>query len=164
MWRVNIYTITNIKGPKKKDGVFGYVLEAETEKGNATCTVFKKIDANENFTELATLTDALKRLNRACEIHVFTQCEYVSGAYNAGWVETWKNNGFKNAKGIEIANRDLWEEMLNLLNGSSISFHVKEHHSYSDWLNSQLGIGGTKCLINLENLTQWQKSIEKPQN
>lgn len=108
MYRVNIYTMTDIKGPRRRDGIYAYLLEVPTDKGPATCQVFKEIkDATENRAELTAVVEALKRLNQSCDLDIYTDSEHIATAINNNWLVKWRDNGWMNAKGSEISNRDL---------------------------------------------------------
>lgn len=133
MYRVNIYTMTDIRGPRRRDGIYVYLLEAPTDKGPATCQAFKKIeDATENRAELTAVVEALKRLNQKCDLDIYTDSEYIFSAIEKNWIGQWQENGWINAKGREIANSDLWRQMAELLSGNRCLIHVKEHHPYAN--------------------------------
>lgn len=133
MYDVNIYIKTTVKGPRKRDGFYEYILETQTAAGMATCQLTKEIkDATENRAELLAIVEALKRLNRSCNLHIYTDSEYVAAAIKEDWIKRWRDSGWVTAKGKEIANRDLWQKMAELLNGNLVTFHVKEHHPYTN--------------------------------
>lgn len=135
MYRVNIYTMTDIKGPRRRDGLYIYFMEMPTEKGPATLYDVCQIeDATENRAELTALAEALKRLNQNCELDIYTESVHIGTALEKGWIKTWRNNGWVNAKGKEISNRDLWQEMVELLNGNSCRIHVREHHTCTNFM------------------------------
>lgn len=137
---VNTYTMTTYKSPRQKSGVIGYLIEVPTEKGPATCLKYEESrEMTINGAELQAIVEALRRLTKdAVEIAVYTDCAYVANAVANGWAEKWRQNGWKNEKKKDISSRDLWEEMLNLLVGKHISFHVKEHHSYSNCMRFEI--------------------------
>lgn len=139
MYRVNIYTMTDIKGPRRRDGIYAYLLEVPTDKGPATCQVFKEIkDATENRAELTAVVEALKRLNQSCDLDIYTDSEHIATAINNNWLVKWRDNGWMNAKGREISNRDLWQEMAELLNENRFLIHVKEHHTYTNCMRFEM--------------------------
>lgn len=139
MYRVNIYVMTDIKGPRRRDGVYAYLLELPTQKGPATCQVFREIkDATENRAELTALVEALKRLNQNCDLDIYTDSEYVSAPLSKDWIAWWRENGWMNAKGREIANCDLWRQMAELLNGNHFQIHTGEHYPYKNCMRFQM--------------------------
>lgn len=139
MQRVNIYTKATVKGPRKRDGFFAYILEYQTAAGAATCGEFKHVeDITENRIELSALVEALKRLNRSCDLEIYTDSEHLSSGIEEGWLERWKAAGWTNAKGKEIANRDLWQKVDALLRGHLYTFHTKAHHAYAKNMEFEL--------------------------
>ena len=47
-------------------------------------------------------------------------------------------DGWRNSHGTEVKNRDLWQQLTELLTGNKYEFHIKETHSYSGWIQSEL--------------------------
>ncbi len=137
---VNIYTVTSYKSPRQTSGSVGYLIEVLTEKGPATCLKYEDIEETTiNGAELLAIVYALRRLTPAAtEISIYTDSAYVANAIGNGWVDKWKQNGWKNEKGKAIGHQELWEEMLNLLVERRFSFHVKEHHSYTNCMRFEI--------------------------
>lgn len=137
---VNIYTVTSYKSPRQTSGAVGYLIEVLTEKGPATCLKYEDIEETTiNGAELLAIVSALRRLTPAAtEISIYTDSAYVANAVSNGWVDKWKQNGWKNEKGKAIGHQELWEEMLNLLVGRQVYFHVKEHHSYTNCMRFEI--------------------------
>jgi len=48
-------------------------------------------------------------------IILYTDSTYVIRGITQ-WIYGWKNRGWKNAEGVEVSNRDLWEELLRQVN------------------------------------------------
>lgn len=46
-----------------------------------------------------------------CLIH--SDSAYVVNGVESGWIENWKNNGWKNAKGYPVKNKELWVRIDN---------------------------------------------------
>lgn len=136
MKELNIYLESGIKGPRRRDGVVGYIIEWKTDKGPATLTDFKCVeDASENRAVLIGMTAALSRIKEKCILNVYTSSNYLyMGFEKDRRVKKWIENGWKTAAGSEVKNRDKWEEMLILLNGSLHSYHLNEKNEYSEWL------------------------------
>ncbi|KAF7349181.1 Ribonuclease H1 [Mycena sanguinolenta] len=45
---------------------------------------------------------------------IHTDSEYVKGCF-CTWIHKWKNNGWLNARGVEVVNRDLIEEASDMI-------------------------------------------------
>ena len=82
MFRINIYTMTDIKGPRRRDGFYTYVAEMPTEKGPATWGIYpKEIEgATENRAELTALTEALETIKKDSELDIYTESFHIASA------------------------------------------------------------------------------------
>ena len=135
MDNVNVYTYTTIKSTRKNSGAFVYVLEKITSKGPATLTKIEYIeDANQNKAELTALVAALKRLNKTCNLSIYTDSEYIRSAYLRGWISEWKKKDFMNAKNNPVANMEEWRNLSNLLEKHLFHFEPKQEQSYHAWM------------------------------
>ncbi len=64
-------------------------------------------DTTNNRMELSAVIEGLKKLNKPCKVHIFTDSKYVlDGATK--WLEGWKQKGWKNSQRKEVINKDLW--------------------------------------------------------
>lgn len=141
MKQVNIYTASTIKGPRRRSGRIGYVLEYIPEHGDKATA--GKIESVEDMTEqqaaLTVINHALKRITGECEIHVFTECEGILTAFKA-YLPKWQENGWKNAKGEPIKNASEWKEITDLLNARPCEV-VQGAHEYRKWLLAEIERG-----------------------
>ena len=157
---VNIYTYSTAKSPKTtKCEAVGYVIEFETAKGDATAGDLLTVkDMTRYQSELYVLKKALSRINTMCELHLYIECEYVAAGFEK-WLTEWKLNDWKTKRGEAVKNSKEWKELDELMKkyGHVLEFHVKENHSYRNWLKDNLEKEKEKCLKNLENLTQQKK-------
>jgi len=46
---------------------------------------------------------------------------YIVNAFEDGWIDKWKKNGWKNSKGEDVVNQDYW----NLLIGQKSQYNIK---------------------------------------
>lgn len=134
MREVSIYTQTTLKGMKRQNGVVSYVISTMTGKGEATLTDVRKItNATPNFAELDVLVDALGRINKPCELKIYTNSFYVSAGLQ-NWLPNWKANDWKTSKEEEISNVDLWKLLDELISQHNVTVLVGEKHQYKDWM------------------------------
>lgn len=47
-------------------------------------------------------------------IQLYSDSSYVINSINNNWLFNWVKNGWQTSRGIEVANKDLWEELLVL--------------------------------------------------
>lgn len=134
---VDIFTYTTIKGPRRRDGACGYVLQTVTAAGIRTREGFSVLyEMSEQRAELTAALYALERLNRSCIIILHTDSEYVRSGLE-GLMDRWEKNGWKNSRGDEIANRQEWLRMKEIRNGNDISVVVGNDHEYAPWLEHE---------------------------
>lgn len=140
MKELNIYLESGIKGPRRRNGVVGYIIEWKTDRGPVTLTKFERVeDVAENRAVLCGLTAALSRIKEKCILNIFTSSDYLYLGFEIEKrVEKWSANGWKTANGTEVKNRDKWQETLNLLNGSMHFFRLNERNEYSEWLAREI--------------------------
>lgn len=138
MDRVNIYTYTDICGPRKREGHYIYLLEKDTAKGPATLHKMERVEEpeTENRVQLMAVNGALKRLRKNCDLVIHTHSHYAAAGFLKGWIAKWGENGWKNKKGEPVANMEEWQEMAELLNAHEFEF-VTGPHAYSEWMRRE---------------------------
>lgn len=108
----------------------------------------KEISGSEAWTtnnqmELKSVIEALKMLNRPCEISLYSDSQYVVKSINE-WLPGWVKTNFKGKKNV-----DMWREYLELAKNHKITaIHVKAHNG--DYYNE-------RCDKVAYNLAQSQK-------
>lgn len=144
MKEVNLYIDTSIKGPKRRDGAFIYLLDYTTEsrKQHQAKSICKIPNSTENMLTLEALVAALNRITMPCKLHIYLECRYVANAFRNGWLENWVNNDWKNAKGEPVADAERWRDIQYLLNKHEFYIHFQEHHEYHSWMKWELGKRG----------------------
>ena len=86
-----------------------------------------------NRMEITAVTQALLAIKKPTNIHLYSDSKYVINCMRLQWFKKWQENGWKNAKGDKVENRDLWEELIKVIEslkkaGSQIHFaHVPGH-------------------------------------
>jgi ribonuclease HI len=81
--------------------------------------------------EIKAVTKSLERVTRHdIPIHVYSDSAYVVNCFKQGWWRGWMNNGWRNSKKEPVANRELWEELLKIINDNmlDITFHKVKGH------------------------------------
>ena len=123
--KVEIYTDGACTGNPGKGG-YGAVLiyngnEKRISKG------FRK--TTNNRMEFMAAIDALKLLKEDCIVDLYSDSKYLTDAINQSWLSSWQKNGWKKSDKKPVLNRDLWEELLLLINKHKVTFiWVKGHN------------------------------------
>jgi len=89
-------------------------------------------DTTNNRMELTAAIEGLGTLNRSCRVTVVTDSEYVRRGITE-YLARWKANGWRSSVGKPVANRDLWEELEELVVYHDVNWrHVRTHSGVSD--------------------------------
>ena len=62
-------------------------------------------ETTNNRMELMAVIAALKRLKEPCEVRLYSDSQYVVGAFANRWVESWQRNGWRTANKGEVKKR-----------------------------------------------------------
>ena len=112
-------------------GGFAAILE-HPDLGSLTITGGHP-DTTNNRMELTAVLESLKAVNshpgsRERKIVVRSDSKYLTDAFNRKWLEKWRQNGWRTAKG-GVLNRDLWVDLLKQTDGRRIDWvHVRGHN------------------------------------
>ena len=92
--------------------------------------VQKKVAGGELLTtnnrmELKAVIEGLKALKEGCEVEVYSDSAYVVNAFQNNWIISWQLNNWKNSQKKEVLNRDLWEELLDLISKHKVVIGAK---------------------------------------
>lgn len=81
-----------------------------------------------NRMELTAAIKALEALKYSCIVDLHTDSKYLQNAFNKNWITTWIENSWQTSACKDVANRDLWEKLIELSKVHSINWHwVKGH-------------------------------------
>ena len=91
------------------------------------------IETTNNRMEIRGVLHALEHLKRPCTVHVHTDSRYVCDAISKKWISSWIKNGWLTSAKKPVKNRDLWEQLLPLLQKHRVVFHwVKAHDGQAE--------------------------------
>ena len=111
-----------------------------------------------NRMELMAVVESLRCLKERCRVVIHTDSQYITNAFNAGWLANWQAKLWKNVKNI-----DLWQQLLAQTKRHQASFvWVKGHNGhpqqeYSDYL-ANLGLKSKNLLV---DWVYEQKSVQE---
>jgi ribonuclease HI len=78
-------------------------------------------DTTVNAMELTAVIEALQALKQAgSSVQLFTDSNYVVRGVNE-WLSDWLKRGWKNARGLQVANLDLWQQLKTLLDQHTVT-------------------------------------------
>lgn len=88
-----------------------------------------------NQMELTAVIEALKALKEQCEVDIYTDSAYVCNAFLQDWISGWILRGWRNAKKEQVANQDLWQELIKLTEEHKVTFHKVKGHADNQFNN-----------------------------
>lgn len=82
-----------------------------------------------NRMEMTALIQALSALKReGLQIDVYSDSSYLMQCMKQKWYVKWRKNGWKNASKEPVKNKELWEELLSLVEKHDIRFSLVKGH------------------------------------
>jgi len=91
------------------------------------------VETTNNRMEIRAVLHALKDLKRPCIVNVHTDSRYVCDAVTKKWILGWIKNGWLTSAKKPVKNRDLWEQLIPLLQKHKVEFHwVKAHDGHPE--------------------------------
>lgn len=88
-----------------------------------------------NRMELMAVIKSLGLLTRPCEVDLYSDSAYVVNAFNQNWIEGWQKKGWVNSAKNPVANRDLWEKLIDLCNTHKVTFIKVKGHADNEFNN-----------------------------
>lgn len=123
MARVDIWTDGACSGNPGPGGWGVFMRFGEHEKelcGGAA-------ETTNNRMELTAAIRALEALKRPCEVHLYTDSQYLRGGI-LEWLGKWQKNGWKTAAKKPVKNADLWKTLDEARRRHDVVWHwVKGH-------------------------------------
>ena len=90
-------------------------------------------DTTNNRMELTAAIEGLKALKEKCEVTLYTDSQYVANGINKGWARSWQKNGWIKSDKKPALNRELWEELITLIDRHDVTVvWVKGHNGHPE--------------------------------
>lgn len=113
--------------------------------------VEKEISGGEKLTtnnrmELMAAICSLRCLKRPCKVRLFSDSAYLINGFTAGWIVSWKRNGWKNSSKQTVSNIELWQELDRLSGIHDITWIKVKGHADNVYNNrcDALAVAATK--------------------
>jgi ribonuclease HI len=84
-------------------------------------------ETTNNRMELMAAIAGLEALKRPCNVRITTDSQYLKKGMTE-WIDDWIKRGWKNTQKKPVANRDLWERLLDLAAPHHIEWHWVRGH------------------------------------
>lgn len=134
---INIYIDSDLKGVRGRAN-YGYVLEWRRQgKEIVTREHFGQTEDTRNRVFLKATLEALERVQKEEELHIYEPCDYVAESASRGLPDDWNLQGWIKGSGQQVKNRDLWEKIMPLDKALKPKWHSGEH-CYSEWIKKEI--------------------------
>ncbi|MFO8232818.1 MAG: ribonuclease HI [Longimonas sp.] len=107
---VTVYTDGACSGNPGPGG-WAAVLMPEGNRDDAEQYTGGSLQTTNNRMELTAALEALKVLDEPTAVKLHTDSAYVSRAFNDGWLDNWKQNGWRTSSKKPVKNKDLWQAL-----------------------------------------------------
>ena len=77
----------------------------------------------------------IEKLDAFARVKIYSDSAYLINCYEQEWWVNWKNNGWRNANKKEVANQDLWWELIPYFEKFGYDLRKVKGHSTSVWNN-----------------------------
>ncbi len=85
-----------------------------------------------NRMEMTAVIEGLRALREPCEVSIELDSQYVKDGITR-WIRNWSRRNWKTASGDLVKNKDLWQEILSVMTGHSVTWvWVKGHANHRD--------------------------------
>ena len=89
-------------------------------------------ETTNNRMELIGAIAGFEALTRPCLVELTTDSQYVKKGITE-WIDGWVKRGWKNSQKKPVANRDLWERLLELTEPHQVEWHwVRGHDGHAE--------------------------------
>jgi ribonuclease HI len=89
-------------------------------------------ETTNNRMEMIGAIEGLKSLKRPCQVRLTTDSQYLKKGMTE-WLDGWIKKGWKNSQKKPVANRDLWEQLVELRDIHQIEWcWVKGHAGHDE--------------------------------
>lgn len=124
------YAYTDGSCLKNPDGPGGWAcIVFDTLGAPIKCSGFVKSTTNQRM-ELQAVIQAIKLVPSGDPVVIYSDSAYVCNSISKGWLFSWVSNGWKTSTKSDVANKDLWIILLDLLQDHEITMKwVKGHAS-----------------------------------
>lgn len=125
MQEVIIYTDGACSG---NPGVGGWAAVLTYNNVQKSISGGEKVTTN-NRMELQAVIAGLSALKYKCKVQIYSDSAYVVNAFTQNWIKDWRANGWRTKGKKDVANKELWLELLRLSEIHQITLNKVKGHS-----------------------------------
>ena len=133
--KVTLFTDGAARGNPNGPGGYGAILQYVDSKGTLHEREYSGgyLRTTNNRMELMAVIVGFEALTKPCEVLVISDSKYVTDAFNEHWIDSWKRTGWINSRKKPVLNTDLWQRLLQAMEGHKASFQwVRGHKGHPE--------------------------------
>jgi len=121
---VGIYVKSHFRGNPRGAGEAAAIIEYIDGTGKSHIRKQRiRIECDtRNALNLKACIAAMRILLKPCHITIYIDCDYMGNACRSGWLEKWRQDGWKKANGKPPANVEDWKQFFMLAQIHTIAF------------------------------------------
>lgn len=90
-------------------------------------------ETTNNRMEIMAVVGGLQALKEPCAVRIIVDSRYVMDAFEKGWIDNWRMNGWKTAGNKPVKNQELWELLAKEIRPHKVTWEwVKGHNGHID--------------------------------
>jgi ribonuclease HI len=105
-------------------------------------------ETTNNIMEMTAVIEALKLLKYKCKVNIYSDSAYVVNAFKEDWISGWIKNNWRTAGKKDVKNKELWQELIELVNKHEVTFNKVKGHSDVE-LNNRCDLLATEAIKSL---------------
>jgi ribonuclease HI len=115
--------------PNPGTGGWAAILISPSDGGYRSELYGGEANTTNNRMELTAAIKGLAALRYACSVILHTDSQYLEQAFSAGWLGKWRENGWRTADRKDVANKDLWIKLAELVERHEVDWIWVRGHS-----------------------------------
>lgn len=88
-----------------------------------------------NRMEMKAVIEGLKAIKEPCRVKIHSDSALIINAFNHNWVNNWLKRNWKKSNKKPVENRDLWEEMIEVMKPHRVEWIKVKGHSTNELNN-----------------------------
>lgn len=134
MIKVTIYTDGGCRGNGNAENVGAYGIVMLCGEHRREIGQFARNTTN-NIMELSAVVRALSELKKPCQVELYTDSSYVVNAIEKKWLCGWIKKGWITSTKKPVANKEIWMELIPLLEKHDVKFNWVKGHADNEGNN-----------------------------
>ena len=107
----------------------GWAAILTAPDGAETVLTGGEYPSTNNRMELTAALEGLAAVPEGSAVRLVTDSTYVANAISKGWLDGWQRKGWKTAAKQPVKNQELWETLLELLEGHTVTWKKVRGHA-----------------------------------